>query len=49
VAPDGAGGVGEQEMPVRLLPGAKHRDAEQAEPYGVSEMRALRAGRRRWD
>jgi hypothetical protein len=49
VEPDGAGGVTEEEEPVRLLPGAAHRDAEQPEPYGVSEMRALRAGRHRWD
>jgi hypothetical protein len=49
IEPDGAGGVTERELPVRLLPGAEHRDAEQAEPYGVSEMRALRAGRHRWD
>jgi peptidase E len=47
--PDGAGGVREQELPVRLLPGAERREPEQAEPYGVSELRALRAGRRRWE
>jgi hypothetical protein len=46
---DGAGGVSEQELPVRLLPGVDGGDPEAAEPYGVSELRALRAGRRRWD
>jgi dipeptidase E len=45
----GAGGVVEEELEVRLLPGADHREPEQAEPYGVSELRALRAGRHRWE
>ncbi len=49
VEPDGGGGVVEQYLQVRLLAGAEHRQPEQAEPYGVSEMRALRAGRHRWD
>jgi peptidase E len=49
VTPDGAGGVSEDELDVRLLPGAEHREPEQDEPYGVSELRALRAGRHRWD
>jgi dipeptidase E len=51
---DGVGGVTELPQPVRLLPGAS--DAVRTggvepthEPYGVSEMRALRAGRHRWD
>jgi dipeptidase E len=49
--PDGAGGVRETAMHPRVLPGA---DAEgdagaPAEAYGVSELRALRAGRHRWD
>ncbi|MGI8428299.1 MAG: Type 1 glutamine amidotransferase-like domain-containing protein [Solirubrobacteraceae bacterium] len=47
--PDGAGGVLEQDVPVRLLPGALHREPGRGEPRGVSELRALRAGRRRWD
>jgi hypothetical protein len=49
VDPDGEGGVFERPLAVRLLPGASHRSAEQDEPYGVSELRALRAGRHRWD
>ena len=49
VDPDGEGGVSEGPIDVRLLPGAAHRSLEQDEPYGVSEMRALRAGRHRWD
>jgi peptidase E len=44
---DGAGGVVEQDMPVRLLPGVGPESDE--EPRGVSELRALRAGRHRWD
>jgi peptidase E len=49
VSADGCGGVREVDLPVRLLPGAEHRAVEQDEPYGVSELRALRAGRHRWD
>jgi dipeptidase E len=45
---DGQGGVREQPQPVRLLPGATAGQATR-EPYGVSELRALRAGRHRWD
>jgi dipeptidase E len=46
---DGAGGVRETELPVRLLPGAARRDVDDADPDSVSELRALRAGRHRWD
>jgi dipeptidase E len=49
VTPDGAGGVHEQSLPVRLLPGADGVEAERTESDGVAELRALRAGRRRWD
>jgi dipeptidase E len=49
VEPDGDGGVVEQSLPVRVLPGAEGREPEQDEPYGVSELRALRAGRHRWE
>jgi dipeptidase E len=49
VEADGDGGVHERALPVRLLPGAEDRSAVRAEPYGVSELRALRAGRHRWD
>lgn len=48
----GDGTVTEQEMPVRPLPGALGPAAlgvEASEPDGVSELRALRAGRHRWD
>jgi dipeptidase E len=46
---DGAGGLREQELPVRPLPGADGRGPQRAESHGVSELRALRAGRRRWE
>jgi peptidase E len=49
VTPDGAGGVTEQELPVRLLPGAQSTRPPREESDGVAELRALRAGRRRWD
>jgi peptidase E len=49
VDPDGEGGVVSRAMPIRLLPGAEQRTSDQDEPYGVSELRALRAGRHRWD
>ncbi|MEA2196116.1 MAG: hypothetical protein QOJ25_167 [Solirubrobacteraceae bacterium] len=49
VTPDGAGGVHEQPMPVRLLPAAEGAEVPRAESDGVAELRALRAGRRRWD
>lgn len=51
VSPDGAGGVREEALEVRLLPEASSDRLDQAvgESRGVSEFRALRAGRRRWD
>jgi hypothetical protein len=49
VDPDGAGGVHEQRLPLRLLPGAEGVAETRAESDGVAELRALRAGRRRWD
>jgi dipeptidase E len=51
VRPDGVGGVQQVAQKVRLLPGLEaHRGIEPAElGFGVSELRALRAGRRRWD
>ena len=48
VVPDDRGGVLEAEMPVRILPGAREPDMF-AEPVEVAELRALRAGRHRWD
>jgi dipeptidase E len=45
---DGQGGVTVTAQPARLLPGAREVEPEH-EPYGVSEMRALRAGRNRWE
>jgi dipeptidase E len=50
LAPDDSGGVREQEMRVRRLPGAERAWPEEIEaPYAISELRALRAGRHRWD
>ncbi len=49
VRPDGRGGVSEQEMAVTLLPETLRTSAWAGESHGVSEMRALRAGRHRWD
>jgi peptidase E len=49
VEPDGAGGVTERSLPVRIVAGADGLRSDQDEPYGVSELRALRAGRHRWD
>jgi dipeptidase E len=49
VSPDGEGGVVEAELPVRRLPGAADRVPERAGASGVEELRALRAGRHRWD
>ena len=51
VTPDGAGGTEEEAMTVTPLPEALAADGLRAtsEPYGVSELRALRAGRHRWD
>ncbi len=49
VRPDGAGGVREAALPIRLLPGAESLQADAGERSAVSEMRALRAGRHRWD
>jgi peptidase E len=48
VSGDGAGGVIETAMPVRLLPGAA-ADGEPDDSTAVSELRELRAGRHRWD
>jgi peptidase E len=49
VRPDGEGGVREVELPVRLLPGAESRESEDEEHDDISELRALRSGRHRWD
>jgi hypothetical protein len=49
VMPGESGGVSESELPVRLLPGADRLQAEHEDSYAVSELRALRAGRHRWD
>jgi dipeptidase E len=49
---DGAGGTAEQELAVKPLPGTRLTvdDAgDDGESYGVSELRALRGGRHRWD
>jgi peptidase E len=49
VRPDAAGGVREVALPVRLLPGAEQFQGEADELSGVTELRALRTGRHRWD
>ena len=51
VEADGAGATVEREMTVTPLPGAQLAQGPVAggEPDGVSELRALRAGRHRWD
>jgi dipeptidase E len=58
VRADGQGGTIASPRSVRILPGAAASAAEElsgraggrtGEPYGVSELRALRAGRNRWD
>ena len=52
VEASGAGGVIHHAEAVRLLPGAVEPGAEREtihDGHGVSEMRALRAGRHRWD
>ena len=49
VSADGSGGVREQKLPTRVLPDGRRRQRQRTESYGVSELRALRAGRRRWD
>jgi dipeptidase E len=48
---DGAGGVSQQTLPVRLLPGSERlgEELQLGESHGVSELRALRAGRHRWN
>jgi len=48
VTPDGAGGVLEEPLPVRVLPGGPGGLEPREESDGVAELRALRAGRRRW-
>ena len=48
VEADGNGGVTGVTQRVRMLPGAGRED-EASEPFGVSELRELRAGRHRWD
>jgi dipeptidase E len=51
VEADGEGATVERPMTVRVLPGAVAADAPvgAGEPRGVEELRALRAGRHRWD
>ena len=51
VQADGVGGTLNRTLPVRLLPHAasRARDVALTESHGVSELRALRAGRHRWD
>jgi hypothetical protein len=46
IAPDGEGATSTAPLGVQALPGAS---ASGAEGYGVSELRALRGGRHRWD
>jgi dipeptidase E len=46
---DGQGGVTRVPQPTRVLRGAERDQSLQHESHGVSELRALRAGRHRWD
>jgi peptidase E len=48
-AADGAGGVVEHELAVKLLPGVSADGPLDSGPDGISELRALRAGRHRWE
>jgi peptidase E len=48
VRPGEPGGVHESDLPVRVLPGASAEN-DLGDSYAVSELRALRAGRRRWE
>jgi dipeptidase E len=43
------GGVREQPVAVRLLPGAQRPGADPAERLDISELRELRSGRHRWE
>jgi dipeptidase E len=51
VEADGVGGAVSRPQPIRLLPHAAGAASVEplTESYGVSELRALRAGRHRWD
>jgi peptidase E len=49
VDPDGRGGVVEHELPVTMLAAPERHWRRRAETHAVSELRALRAGRHRWD
>ena len=49
VRPDDDGSVCRQPMATRVLSDPGESRPVQPEPYGVSELRALRAGRHRWD
>jgi dipeptidase E len=49
VTPGGTEGTILEEMPMRVLPGPHAVGALEEESRGVSELRALRAGRHRWD
>jgi peptidase E len=46
---DGAGGVVQEPMPVKLLAGGPGSEPEPNESAALSEFRGLRAGRHRWD
>jgi peptidase E len=49
IEPDGAGGVVETPLSVRLLTAGAERREHELDGDGVAELRALRAGRQRWD
>ena len=49
ILPDGRGGVAESEVAVTLLPGATRARAQLDDVDAIAELRALRAGRRRWN
>jgi dipeptidase E len=49
LCPDGRGGVRERRVPLRLLASAAPARQSIRDEHGVAELRALRAGRRRWE
>ncbi len=49
IRPENLGSVSRRQLPVRLLHGGGDGQLARVEEHGVGELRALRAGRHRWD